>query len=311
VKVLYSADHDGLDRSCAPFRASIEPLLRVLASAPRVRSTTDADDVIQQYLQVCRWPFRQLEYSFALSALFKHLKPGNSYLDAGCGCTPLAHAVAARSVRAHACDRDPDVIDDLQRLAPNELYGSAVSYTVQDLTSVGYPDGTFDAISCISVLEHIPPPHDQRALTELLRILKPGGILVLTVDFAPASAIPGVTDAQRNLQRMMALVSRGEFRQIWTGIGHRMNAMKDAGFGRQFHPRSAHQCFQVPHLLDDVLPVLIDQATVDAPDNGVDLDAVTPADARRFWDLEPGLFQLQHSRPVLPAACIIRKNQLH
>jgi len=53
---------------------------------------------------------------------------------------------------------------------------------VCDITSIPEPDSSFDAILCSEVLEHIPEP--TRALGEFARLLKPGGVLILTAPFA-------------------------------------------------------------------------------------------------------------------------------
>jgi SAM-dependent methyltransferase len=53
---------------------------------------------------------------------------------------------------------------------------------VCDITSIPEPDSTFDAILCSEVLEHVPDPI--RALDEFVRLLKPGGKLILTAPFA-------------------------------------------------------------------------------------------------------------------------------
>jgi SAM-dependent methyltransferase len=52
---------------------------------------------------------------------------------------------------------------------------------VSDITSIPEADGAFDAVLCIEVLEHVPDP--VRALEELCRLLKPGGILLVTAPF--------------------------------------------------------------------------------------------------------------------------------
>jgi SAM-dependent methyltransferase len=46
-----------------------------------------------------------------------------------------------------------------------------------DLTKIPLPDSTFDAIVCCHVLEHIPD--DAKAMSEILRVLKPGGWAIL------------------------------------------------------------------------------------------------------------------------------------
>jgi len=51
-----------------------------------------------------------------------------------------------------------------------------------DITAIPEPDSSFDAILCSEVLEHIPEP--EKALDEFTRLLKLGGILILTAPFA-------------------------------------------------------------------------------------------------------------------------------
>jgi SAM-dependent methyltransferase len=53
---------------------------------------------------------------------------------------------------------------------------------VSDITEIPAPDASFDAILCSEVLEHVPEP--THALDEFTRLLKPGGILILTAPFA-------------------------------------------------------------------------------------------------------------------------------
>jgi ubiquinone/menaquinone biosynthesis C-methylase UbiE len=53
---------------------------------------------------------------------------------------------------------------------------------VSDITAIPAPDASFDAILCSEVLEHVPEP--THALDEFLRLLKPGGTLILTAPFA-------------------------------------------------------------------------------------------------------------------------------
>ena len=52
---------------------------------------------------------------------------------------------------------------------------------VSDITAIPEPDGAFDAIMCIEVLEHVPDPI--LAIKELSRLLRKGGTLIITAPF--------------------------------------------------------------------------------------------------------------------------------
>jgi ubiquinone/menaquinone biosynthesis C-methylase UbiE len=53
---------------------------------------------------------------------------------------------------------------------------------ISDICAIPVPDGSFDAVLCGEVLEHLPDPN--RALRELTRVLRVGGRLLLTAPFA-------------------------------------------------------------------------------------------------------------------------------
>lgn len=53
---------------------------------------------------------------------------------------------------------------------------------VSDITAIPVEDGSFDAVMCTEVLEHVPDP--VAAIKELARIVKPGGTLIITSPFA-------------------------------------------------------------------------------------------------------------------------------
>lgn len=58
------------------------------------------------------------------------------------------------------------------------------SFSLQDARSLKFPDAEFDVVFSMSVIEHIEGEEgDSEAIQELLRVLKPGGLLVLSVPF--------------------------------------------------------------------------------------------------------------------------------
>lgn len=56
---------------------------------------------------------------------------------------------------------------------------SKVANAVVDITDIGFPDGSFDALICHHVLEHVPD--DARGMRECRRVLREGGIAFFSV----------------------------------------------------------------------------------------------------------------------------------
>lgn len=61
----------------------------------------------------------------------------------------------------------------------------ALDLRVEDARRLPFPDGHFDAVACVSVVEHIPDEGDSVAMAEMWRVLRPGGALHLTTNVAP------------------------------------------------------------------------------------------------------------------------------
>ena len=78
------------------------------------------------------------------------------------------------------------IIQKKLRTSPNLEYTSAdldspLAMVSLDITDIPYAENTFDVVLCSHVLELIPD--DRKAMSELYRILKPGGWLLLLVPF--------------------------------------------------------------------------------------------------------------------------------
>jgi SAM-dependent methyltransferase len=61
-----------------------------------------------------------------------------------------------------------------------------VAMEVVDITAIPFPEGSFDVVICSHVLEHVP--EDRRAMSEVFRVLRPGGraYFMQPVDFGRA-----------------------------------------------------------------------------------------------------------------------------
>jgi SAM-dependent methyltransferase len=61
-------------------------------------------------------------------------------------------------------------------------YASRIEYGISEELVLPFRTEEVDAVTCISVLEHVSDP--PRLMREILRILKPGGVLILTMDIS-------------------------------------------------------------------------------------------------------------------------------
>jgi len=67
-------------------------------------------------------------------------------------------------------------------VSPSLLERYGVRYMHGDLTRLPFPSGSFDTVSCISVLEHMPPDTRTLGVRDMARVLRPGGQLLITYD---------------------------------------------------------------------------------------------------------------------------------
>lgn len=103
---------------------------------------------------------------FVNSELAK-IPAGATLLDAGAGDQPHRHA--AKHLIYTSQDFGSFKEDDYS-YAPIDIVG--------DVWDINVKDESFDAVLCTEVLEHIPYPVE--TIRELSRVLRPGGILILT-----------------------------------------------------------------------------------------------------------------------------------
>jgi hypothetical protein len=70
-----------------------------------------------------------------------------------------------------------------------------------DITNINLPDNSFDVVICNHVMEHVPD--DLRAMSELFRVLKPGGwaILQTPIGRAPTVEDPSLRAASERTHR--------------------------------------------------------------------------------------------------------------
>ena len=113
------------------------------------------------------------------------LTPGDKFLDAGTGFGRHAFEAARRGAQVIALDYAQQEVETTRatfaamyqagELDPNSFTGVVRG----DATRLPFADATFDCIVTSEVLEHIED--DVSALSEFVRVLRPGGLLAATV----------------------------------------------------------------------------------------------------------------------------------
>jgi len=113
------------------------------------------------------------------------VSPGERVLDIGCGSgRHTCRVFEMEGVTVVGMDRSfSDVGEARDRLRYHEAVGAhgGGCWTVAagDVTRLAFAENTFDLVICSEVMEHIP--EDGKAAEELLRVVKPGGNLVVSV----------------------------------------------------------------------------------------------------------------------------------
>jgi MPBQ/MSBQ methyltransferase len=103
------------------------------------------------------------------------LPPGTTVLDVGCGIGGSSRILAQDyGFVVTGVTISPNQVRRAQELTPPEL---AVQFQVDDAMALSFPDASFDAVWSIEAGPHMP---DKAIFArELLRVLKPGGLLVV------------------------------------------------------------------------------------------------------------------------------------
>lgn len=101
-------------------------------------------------------------------------------LEFGCNVGASAILFATLGARVTAIDIAPDVVD-LARLNARRYGQDAIDFRhVGDTRRLPFADGTFQMVSCNSVLEYVPPAMLPAVQREIDRVLAPGGTILVT-----------------------------------------------------------------------------------------------------------------------------------
>jgi 2-polyprenyl-3-methyl-5-hydroxy-6-metoxy-1,4-benzoquinol methylase len=137
------------------------------------------------------WREAEERYDYVRQALARHLPPPADVADLGAAPGVLSLSLARAGYRVTAVDlgEAPDGWGRSNRGGvAGALERAGIPLVICDLDSVPYPfgDGSFDGVVMSEIVEHLRE-YPLQSLREVHRMLRPGGLLVLTTPNAAAA----------------------------------------------------------------------------------------------------------------------------
>jgi SAM-dependent methyltransferase len=132
---------------------------------------------LQRLADIERWHFWFVGRRRLIDRLVGRYLPGPpaTLLDAGCGTGATLEWLAARGYRVTGCDQRPEGLGQVRAVSAGVFQA--------DVTRLPVPGQQFDAAFSLDVIEHVD---DRAAIGELVRVLKPGAHLVVSVPAMPS-----------------------------------------------------------------------------------------------------------------------------
>lgn len=109
-------------------------------------------------------------------------KPGDRVLDAACGWGFVLQAFAPRVRAGIGVDLAPEMIELARKVASAKKIANT-QYFVGDVDNLQFGAGSFEIVTCRASFNHFADP--ARALSEMKRVLAPGGRIVIYEYVAP------------------------------------------------------------------------------------------------------------------------------
>ena len=146
---------------------------------------TGGEEVMDDWKQVVRAGYNSIAQEYLklrsetsadvmlLDDLLERLPMGARVLDAGCGAGVPVTLVLGQRCNAIGLD----FAEAQLRLARQLVQG--VFFVCQDMTRLGFPDDTFDAICSYYAIIHVPRIEHRRLLLEFHRVLRPGSLMLV------------------------------------------------------------------------------------------------------------------------------------
>jgi ubiquinone/menaquinone biosynthesis C-methylase UbiE len=157
------------------------------------------------------------------------LKPGMRLLDCGSGMGALTTSLAEWLAPGEVVgiDREASQVQAARAWAAEKGVHN-VRFAEGSIYEIPYPDASFDAVFAYTVLEHVADP--RRAMREMLRILKPGGVAGICDPDYEAQLLAPSTPGMQELDKLMRSFSEEHASPYYAR--HQRQYLLEAGFAR-------------------------------------------------------------------------------
>ena len=125
--------------------------------------------------EVWNWesPAGKMRWQRRVKMLTAHLKKTDQVLEIGCGTGYFTREIVKTGAMVTAIDISPELLD----IAKKEIASDNVRFMIDNAYNMSFPNNSFDSIVGSSVLHHL---EIGKAITEMFRVLKPGGSMFFT-----------------------------------------------------------------------------------------------------------------------------------
>ncbi|HDS1201901.1 TPA: methyltransferase domain-containing protein [Shewanella algae] len=157
---------------------------------------------------------------FHYELALRYLKPNMKVLDIACADGYGVRMMSESLAQVHGADLDPESVAFAKAHSPQKN----VDFFVEDITAMSFADNSYDAVTSFETLEHVP---ERECLSELKRIIRPGGMLVLSTPQNSLGHIPvnACHLVEYDLDYLLKLV--GEYFHIVKVIGIKAGIIYD------------------------------------------------------------------------------------
>lgn len=186
-------------------------------------------------------------------------------LDLGCGSGEEIVPLAQRGAHVIGIDISPELI----RIAERRLQAASVSAVVRvgSAYETGLDDASVDVVFCMSLIHHLDLP---RVKAEMLRVLKPGGFIVLKepVRFSRTyNFLRSLLPAQEDISEYEHPLTKEEFNSFQDGFvadGLRFFRLPIVPLAQRFLPFASYRMFRFSDWVLNTIPGTAHFATVAA-----------------------------------------------